>query len=242
MLDSAKENRKRFGRRLAIARTRCGLTQEGLALLSGTKQAVISRYELGNAIPRDDTLRKIAELLQEDYNWLKYGDSSVVETAEEDGVKTITINHLDHPDNSTSRSEKISKINNDLLELSDDSVSIVNELTSALTISENSDLQEELKKKEDTAHKWMIKAARNVKKTSPEIEQVNALLDIKARNPELFKRYEKNPGTANEIIREDRILFLKENYPVLYEKYLINPTDDTLGDLIHAAMSGTAIM
>jgi transcriptional regulator with XRE-family HTH domain len=52
-----------FGNRLRELRAAAGLTQRGLAALSGTSSAAISNFEAGNNAPTLGTLVRLAEAL-----------------------------------------------------------------------------------------------------------------------------------------------------------------------------------
>lgn len=52
-----------MGRNIAGERVRQGLHQKDLALRAGLTQAALSRIELGQAVPRIDTLSRIAVAL-----------------------------------------------------------------------------------------------------------------------------------------------------------------------------------
>lgn len=62
------------GQRIKEVRERRDLTQERLAELVGTKQTIIARYENGRAIPKEETLQKISDVLLIDVGYLKYGE------------------------------------------------------------------------------------------------------------------------------------------------------------------------
>jgi transcriptional regulator with XRE-family HTH domain len=51
---------ERFGRNVADARRRAGLSQEGLYFRSEVHRTVISKVERGETTPRADTLAKLA--------------------------------------------------------------------------------------------------------------------------------------------------------------------------------------
>jgi DNA-binding XRE family transcriptional regulator len=55
---------KAFGRKLLAARLRAELTQEALGYLSSVHRTEISQLELGNHVPRLDTVIKIAGALK----------------------------------------------------------------------------------------------------------------------------------------------------------------------------------
>lgn len=57
-------DKKKFGRRIKMARVELDLTQEGLAKKIGANQKNISRYETGASMPSIETLVKIAKVLK----------------------------------------------------------------------------------------------------------------------------------------------------------------------------------
>ncbi len=59
-----------FNEQLVILRKRKALTQEALAEKAGILREMISNYESGKTVPREPTLRKIAEILEADFESL----------------------------------------------------------------------------------------------------------------------------------------------------------------------------
>jgi transcriptional regulator with XRE-family HTH domain len=51
---------ERFGRNLAVARGRTGLSQEDLGLLAGLHRTAVGQLERGERVARSDTLVKLA--------------------------------------------------------------------------------------------------------------------------------------------------------------------------------------
>ena len=70
---SEVETLNSLGERLRFRRRELGLTQDELALLSGTNQAVIQKIENGKSL-RPSKLDVIAEALNITAAWLLYGD------------------------------------------------------------------------------------------------------------------------------------------------------------------------
>jgi transcriptional regulator with XRE-family HTH domain len=72
-----------IGDRLRKARMRKVWTQDDLARLSGVAVVTISRIESGEAgrLPRQSTVRKLAEALDVDGAWLLFGDAEEAEVA-----------------------------------------------------------------------------------------------------------------------------------------------------------------
>ena len=52
-----------FGRKMAIARKRAGVTQRQIAEAKGWTQAMVSRFETANANPTYKTMSELAELI-----------------------------------------------------------------------------------------------------------------------------------------------------------------------------------
>ena len=57
-------DKKRFGKKIKLARIELDLTQTQLAKKINTKQKNISRYETGSSLPSIETLIKIAKVLK----------------------------------------------------------------------------------------------------------------------------------------------------------------------------------
>jgi len=57
-------DKKRFGKKIKLARVELDLTQTQLAQKINTKQKNISRYETGASLPSIETLIKIAKFLK----------------------------------------------------------------------------------------------------------------------------------------------------------------------------------
>ena len=72
-----KEEYIGFATRLRSVRQRHKLSQDRLAeLLGQTGNALVSRYELGQALPTADVLIKLSEVLEVDLHWLLTGQLS----------------------------------------------------------------------------------------------------------------------------------------------------------------------
>jgi transcriptional regulator with XRE-family HTH domain len=106
------EENIRFGRRLALARIKAGLSQEELAQHVNFTQPEIALYERGRRFPTDDTITLLAEATQTDPRWLKYGeyDQVAIETSA-DGTEVRVF----HPKDGRSRlpSASIDQLNED---------------------------------------------------------------------------------------------------------------------------------
>lgn len=57
-------DKKRFGKKIKLARVELDLTQAQLAQKINTKQKNISRYETGASLPSIETLVKVAKVLK----------------------------------------------------------------------------------------------------------------------------------------------------------------------------------
>ncbi len=64
MAITTHDQKHSFGRALAAARRRAGLTQAQVAEKIGTTQAAITRLESGRYLPLVDTMRRLAEALE----------------------------------------------------------------------------------------------------------------------------------------------------------------------------------
>lgn len=82
------------GQRIREIRERRDLTQERLAELVGTKQTVIARYENGRAVPKDEMLQKISDILLIDVGYLKYGEMYYFSTNDFDYGIDIYLRHM----------------------------------------------------------------------------------------------------------------------------------------------------
>ena len=234
MYDYAKLNRKRFGRRLAIARTKCDLTQDGLAILAASKQAIISRYEAGNATPKDTNMKRLAEMLGEDYNWLKHGAETTAEITEEDNTKTIAIKYI-KPEDPEDRTKVIEKINNYFPDLSNDGVQIVFETAKALYLDEHQDKLSEALDQETKIFKEQLRVAGNIHKTSTQIRAARRISLLKTKDPDLYEEYQNDPSKYKEIIMESKKRSLQRNYPTLYKQYEMDPTPEKLEEMFKEA-------
>lgn len=72
-----------FGDRLKMVRERRELTQEELAVLIGSTQKNISKYENGTiGLPREPVIMKLAEVLNVSPGWLAFGHAELDELDE----------------------------------------------------------------------------------------------------------------------------------------------------------------
>ena len=225
MFDYAKLNRKRFGRRLAIARTKCDLTQAGLAALAISKQAIISRYEAGNAMPKDANLKKMAELMDEDYLWLKHGSKTTAEITEEDGTKTLAVKYI-KPENPKERAEYINDINKALEELNDEDLQIIAEAVQALYLDENpKELAAELKR-EEWLFKEQLKMAGDEHKSSDAIVAARTMASLRTKEPDLYAAYLKDPANYQDFVFQAKLRDFKQYFPDLYIEVSKIPTPE----------------
>lgn len=215
MFDYAKLNRKRFGRRLAIARTRCDLTQAGLAALAISKQAIISRYEAGNAMPKDANLKKMAELMDEDYFWLKHGSKTTAEISEEDGTKTLAVKYI-KPENPKEKGDYIDILNKILPELSDEDLQIVAEAANALYLDENPEMLAKALKQEERLFKEHLRMAGEVHKTNEAIADARVMPGLRTKEPDLYDAYLKDPSNYQDIVFQAKMRDVERNFPDLF--------------------------
>lgn len=215
MFDYAKLNRKRFGRRLAIARTMCDLTQDGLAVLASSKQAIISRYEAGNAMPKDANLKKLAEVLGANYFWLKHGSKTTAEIYEEDGTKTLSVKYI-KPKTPKKRAAYVNAINETLKELNDEDLQIVAEAAQALYLDANpKKLAEELTREEGLFKKQLQEAAEK-HISNDAIVRARTIAGFRTQEPDLYEEYQKDPSNSQEILRKAELRNFKRYFPDLY--------------------------
>ncbi len=70
---------EKFGERIRMLRKQADLTQSELADKIGTSYIQIGRYETKGAVPSADMLKKIAEALNTDANFLLYGKTKTTD-------------------------------------------------------------------------------------------------------------------------------------------------------------------
>lgn len=71
--------------RLKLARSHAELTIRALASAAGVASSAITDTEIGNRIPRADTIEKIARALGVSACWLAYGEGTVPRWASDTG-------------------------------------------------------------------------------------------------------------------------------------------------------------
>ncbi len=80
--------------RLAELRKALGISQTKFAEKIGISPNNISRYELGNRVPAENTILLICEMFEVNYEWLKNGNGEMfVKT--DDGVKKAIMKMLE---------------------------------------------------------------------------------------------------------------------------------------------------
>lgn len=77
--------------RLKLARSHAELTIRALASAAGVASSAITDTEIGNRIPRADTIEKIARALGVSACWLAYGEGSAPRWAVEANQQSPTI-------------------------------------------------------------------------------------------------------------------------------------------------------
>ena len=210
-MDYEKLNRERFGRRLATARSEAGLTQKGLAFLTGFVQSEIAVYEKGKRSPRDAAVQLLAEKLNVDVNWLKYGDDSTYTIKETDYGKDITINHFTK--NGCDHDALVKKMS----ALSDDSLSIVNELVDALFLDENPSLLNKAIEQEESTFKNTVHRKRGSNTYNAELDMAACLANLSDIFPDIFASLVKGEITVRDADDQAQEI-VYEKWPVIKEK------------------------
>lgn len=210
-MDYEKLNRERIGRRIATARADAGLTQKGLAFLTGFTQSEIAVYEKGKRLPRDAAFKLLAEKLGVDVNWLKYGDDSIYSIKETDYGKDITISHF------TKKECDKTKISKKIAALSDDAASIVDELVDALLLDENPSLLKTTIEQEEAAFKASHRQKRARGSYNAELDMAACLANLSDIYPDIFESLVKGEINVREADEQARSITY-ELYPELEKK------------------------
>ena len=182
-----KLQKERFGRRLALARMKEGLTQKGLALLLGFKQSEIGFYETGTRMPRDAAIKAICDKLNIDFNWLKYGDEPNVTFAEDGNKRELSITcFTDKLENDTEINEKIEK-------LSDDDKKIVSAVIDSLILERDTDAFE--RKIKDEIHEFnenkkkLYSRKKKARTKVNEFSVAEMIADLEELFPDIYQEF-----------------------------------------------------
>lgn len=217
-MDYKQDYKKDLGRRIAISRIKAGLSQTELALLVGCNQSHIGFYEIGKRVPRDKSLKKIAEKLNIDYTWLKYGDATYYDVENTEYGTSYVVNHFPGESSIDTITSKLKKLNKDELKTIDETVNLL------IMEKDNDELNKYLSDKQAKYIEELKKAKEIKKGISSEGTTANEMTA-------LFKYY-KNVFidlTENKISLDKarNITWFKEvkKYPDLYDIY-INNSDD----------------
>ena len=179
--------KERFGRRLALARMKEGLTQKGLAVLLGYKQSEIGFYETGSRMPRDTSIKAICDKLNIDFNWLKYGDEPNITLTEDGDKKELSVVcFTDKIDNDNGLSSKIDELNKEDKKLVS---AIVNALILArnpeeMQIKINNEIEDFKKQKKNLASKQKITRTK-----VNEFSVAEMIADLSELFPDIYQEF-----------------------------------------------------
>lgn len=210
-MDYEKLNRERFGRRLATARSEAGLTQKGLAFLTGFVQSEIAVYEKGKRSPRDGAIQVLADKLGVDVNWLKFGNDSCYTIKGTDYGKDITINHFTKTD--CDRDAIIKKLS----ALSEDSAALVSELVDALLLDENPSLLNKTIEQEELAFKNSVHRKRGSNTYNAELDMAACLANLSDVFPDIFDSLVKGEINVREADEQAQAI-VYERWPEVKKK------------------------
>ena len=220
-MDYSVENKKELGRRIALARTRAGLSQAGLAILIGCNQSHIGAYETGKRTPKDDKLHLMAERLEIDWKWLKYGDETFYEALDTEYGKQYIINHFP----GTASKQEVEEY---LDGLGEKDLSVVKEMCELLMLDSNSTRRKEYFSEKEAQFKSAIKAAKEGRKHETDFSKnANIILETYKHYPDTLMAYMNKEITAEELF--DKTWFKDVvNYPDIDKIYRKNPDDDDI--------------
>lgn len=222
---------KEFGARLKVARIRCGLTQLALAELLDVPQSKIAIYESGMSKIRDDTIAKIAEKLNVDAKWLKYGDQSIYNvTHDEDGIQ-LTVSHIAKSEDSTG--PVIRDIVGTLEELDNDHLRAAHTATIALYYDQYDKKFREFVEGRNEANRKAVRIAKLEKpKKSDELSIARTMAGIHESDPEIYEKIKSGKATEFEKAEAAAMVYLKEFQPELYIEYTKDRSEENLKRLL----------
>lgn len=240
MYDYELLNKIRLGRRIAEARVSKDLTQVSLAMLLFYKQSEIGKYETGKRIPRDQAIEHIADKLDVDPVWLKYGDKSTFEIKETEYGQEVLLRHFN---TDKTKKKSLNEIEELLGKLSTEDLSILVEMANFLYLNENPKLLSETLAQEESDYKAKIEGIKKynednqpfykalsfaseiglMKELYPDL--VDELLVMLEKNRKKYKSPDKVSDADLEVWKEinkkAQVRAWKEN-PDLEEKFFEN--------------------
>ena len=222
---------KEFGARLKVARIRCGLTQLALAELIDVPQSKIAIYESGMSKIRDDTIAKIADKLNVDAKWLKYGDQNIYNvTHDEDGIQ-LTVSHVTKNDGTTG--PVISDIIGTLEDLDNDHLRVAHAATEALYYDQYDERFRDFVEGRNEANRKAVRIAKMERpKKSDELSIARTMAGIHESDPEIYEKIKNGKATEFEKAEAAAMVYLKEFQPELYIEYTKDRSEENLKRLL----------
>lgn len=206
LIDYNDLNRLNVGRRITLARVKQGLTQKGLAGITNKKQTEIALYENGKRLPKDDMLELLANRLDVDAEWLRYGDKGEYVIERDD---TLVDLHYSHVSADKLSKAEMSKAKKQLNELTDEDKTLVYRIIEALYLDEHRDeLSEKVAFEKEDFEKQRAEALSNgesngkyrviIKNFSPE----EFLYSLGQLYPDLYEKYSYIHGNYLDLLNE----------------------------------------
>ena len=189
---------QRFGRRLAIARTECGIKiQHDAEDMFNMAQSNLSRYEMGKQFPKDDKIAMFAEKYGVSFDWLKYGDEDEYIIEDFDNMKTIQYNYIKGKKNHTYKN--MYKL------LSQENKNIIDGLTRALYLDENPDmLQKQLGEDQAEFEKNLevAKTANRETEWTKEAKKRRVIIEtVRRTNHDLYNMYKEKKCSYDDLLK-----------------------------------------
>ena len=216
--------KKRFGRRLAIARMACRVTQRELAKAVNINFQELYRYENGLRMPRDTILEALAASLVIPVDRLKYDDPFsegyhppfyVREIGDNFGKEYI----LQHGYGST-RKVSVNGIYEKLKNLDQEELRIVEEFINGLYLDSHPDELQKVLDEEDADFEKFKKSTKKTKALN-KYQKIKSKLreDVYRLFPEKYDEFLEQKKTLTDIDKEINE-FIFEEYPEIAEKLL----------------------
>lgn len=207
-MDYEALEKKRVGRRIAIARANKCMTQTELAWAISYQQTEISSYERGKRMPSDQTMAALAKALDVSVQWLKYGDSDSAIMKKEPYGRSITYRHIN---GSSPLSDSA-----DLESLSDEDKVIAKNLIYMLHLDESPADLAAIVADEEQNFKDAMESSRT-RRTNPETMTVKIMGFLKDLYPSLYQEV----STGRKLVADAAIEAVNdaiEKYPDLADE------------------------
>lgn len=188
-----KVNDKLLGARIRAARIEAGYTQVTAAEALNANQSEIAIYESGKRVPKDVTLKKIANKYGVTADWLKYGESSSFDFDDnkEGFLFTLDYRKKDVPHTKKELLKLIEQLNDE------DSYDVLYETAKALRIHES----------EDNFNEWVNETTKEIKHMESKAKD---LITIKNINPSEYKKYKDGKSSYLDIVETTKKKLEKE--------------------------------